>query len=56
MTKDQYEKAKIELEEKRWKLKHLSEGYSYSQHLKMQIEFLEHLVMKYEEIILQGRL
>ena len=53
MTKDQYEKAKIELEEKRWKLKHLNDDYSYAQHLKMQVEFLEHLIMKYEEIILR---
>lgn len=49
MTHEEYEKAKKELKEKKWKLKHLTGSDSFTQHMKMHISLLEAVIAKHED-------
>lgn len=49
MTPEQYENAKRDLIEKKWKIKNLTGSDSFTQHMKMQIDLLEALISKYED-------
>ena len=49
MTPQEYENAKKELKEKKWKLKNLTVSESFTQHMKMHISLLESLISKHED-------
>lgn len=49
MTEQEYENAKKELKEKKWKLRNLTGSDSFTQHMRLHINFLESLISKHED-------
>jgi flagellar biosynthesis chaperone FliJ len=49
MTSEEYENAKKELKQAKWKLAHLTGSDSFTQHMRMYISFLEGIIEKHED-------
>ena len=49
MTPKDYETAKKDLIDLRWKKQHLTGSDSFTEHMRLQIAFLESIIHKYED-------